>query len=162
MLSFVINSTKWISIFVYHKEQSIKWVNLISHNGISDIHPGWPHKPQRNHNATLFTSLHIRSMWETICDAKHIPVHILQTVNFCPNFPESPFLEFQTRKPPPPFQNTSYLRWPKCTLKYPPISENFRFEMTSLLRNTPPIWENCRFEMTKVYSEIPHFGKLQI
>ena len=23
-------------------------------------------------------------------------------VNFCPNSPESPFLEFQTRKPPPP------------------------------------------------------------
>ena len=105
------------------------------------------------------------------------------TVKFCPNFPESPFLEFQTRKPPPP----------------PPILENFRFEMTkvyfgipphfgklqiwddqSLCRNTPPpphfgklqIWddqsllqntpppppptvENFRFEMTKVYSGIP-------
>ena len=71
------------------------------------------------------------------------------TVNFCPNFPENPFLKFQTRKPPPP-----------------PISENFRFEMTkvysrihtpahphphfaklqiwnnqSLLRNTPPFWK---------------------
>ena len=38
----------------------------------------------------------------------------------------------------------------------PPILENFRFGMTSLLRNTPPpIMENFRFGMTKVYSEIP-------
>ena len=117
-------------------------------------------------SSVLFISLHIRSMWETICDAKYIPVHIPQTVNFCPNFPESPFLEFQTRKPPllenfrfemtkvyselpPPFQKTSDLRWPKFTPKYPP---------------PPPISENFRFEMTKVYPEIPppHFGKLQI
>ena len=68
------------------------------------------------------------------------------TVNFCPNSPDSPFLEFQTKKAPPPtFRKTSDLRWPKFTLKYPPISENFRFEMT------------------KVYSEIPpNFRKLQI
>ena len=31
---------------------------------------------------------------------KQVSVHIPQTVNFCPNSPESPFLEFQTRKPP--------------------------------------------------------------
>ena len=43
------------------------------------------------------------------------------TVNFCPNFPESPFLEFQTRKPPPP-----------------PISENLRFEMTKVYSGIPP------------------------
>ena len=72
------------------------------------------------------------------------------TVNFCPNFPESPFLEFQTRKPPLP------------------ISENFRFEMTKVCSRIPPhILENFRFEMTKVYSGIPdlpppHFGKLQM
>ena len=50
--------------------------------------------------------------------------------------------------PPPPFRKTSDLRWPKFTPKYP-----------------PPISENFRFEMTKVYSEIPptpHFRKLQI
>ena len=47
-----------------------------------------------------------------------------------------------------------------------PHSENFRFGMTSLLRNTPPHpphSENFRFGMTKVYSGIPPpFGKLQI
>ena len=57
------------------------------------------------------------------------------TVNFCPNFPESPFLEFQTRKPP--------------------ILENFRFEMTKVYSGMPPLSENFRFEMTKVYSRIP-------
>ena len=87
------------------------------------------------------------------------------TVNFGPNFPESPFLELKTRKPPPPphfgklqiwddqsllrntppFWKTSDLGWPKFTPEYPPILENFRFGMT------------------KVYSRIPpHFGKLQI
>ena len=86
------------------------------------------------------------------------------TVNFCPNFPESPFLEFQTRKPPPPFWKTSDLRWPKFTLEYPPILENFKFEMTKVYSGIPPpILENFKFEMTKVYSGIPpHFGKLQI
>ena len=68
------------------------------------------------------------------------------TVNFGPNFPESPFLELKTRKPPPPFRKTSDLGWPKFTPEYP-----------------PPISKNFRFRMTKVYSGIPpHFGKLQI
>ena len=97
------------------------------------------------------------------------------TVNFCPNFPESPFLEFQTRKPPSPhfgklqiWDDQSFLR------NIPPISENFRFEVTKVyseipppFRKTsdlrwpkftpkyPPISENFRFEVTKVYSEIP-------
>ena len=67
------------------------------------------------------------------------------TVNFCPNFPESPFLEFQTRKPPPP------------------ILENFRFGMTKVYSRIPPLSENFRFGMTKVYSRIPPpFRKLHI
>ena len=104
------------------------------------------------------------------------------TVNFCPNSPESPFLEFQTRKPPPHFGKLQI--WDDQPPKYPsPISENFRFEMTKVYSEIPPpFWntsdlrwpkftpkyppfsENFRFEMTKVYSEIPppHFGILQI
>ena len=72
---------------------------------------------------------------------KQVSVHIPQTVNFCSNSPESPFLKFQTRKftpkyPPPPFQKTSGLKWPKFTPKYPPPpSENFRFEMTKAVWN---------------------------
>ena len=58
------------------------------------------------------------------------------TVNFCPNSPESPFLEFQARKPPSPMKN-------------------FRFEMTKVYSGIPPQMKNFRFEMTKVYSEIP-------
>ena len=67
---------------------------------------------------------------------KQVSVHIPQTVNFCLNSPESPFLEFQTRKPPPP--NGKLQIW----------------DGQSLLRNTPQM-ENFRFEMTKVYSGIP-------
>ena len=69
---------------------------------------------------------------------KQFSVHISQPVNFCANSPESPFLEFHTRKPPPPmkkfrFEMTKvymgipppwkmlYFRWPKCTLQYPPL-----------------------------------------
>ena len=75
------------------------------------------------------------------------------TVNFCPNSPESPFLEFQTRKPmknfrfemtkfnskipPSPQWKTSDLRWPKFTPKYPPM-KNFRFEMTKVYSEIPP------------------------
>ena len=96
---------------------------------------------------------------------KHIPVHIPQTVNFCPNFPESPFLEFQTRKPPspisenfifemtkvyseipPPFRKTSDLRWPKFTPKYP-----------------PPFWKTSDLRWPKFTPKYPPpFGKLQI
>ena len=78
------------------------------------------------------------------------------TVNFCPNSPESPCLEFQTRKPPPPKWKTSDLRWLKFTPKYPlPKMKNFRFEMTKVYSEIPPQMKNFRFEMTKVYSEIP-------
>ena len=60
------------------------------------------------------------------------------TVNFCPNSPESPFLEFQTRKPPPPQWKTSDFRWPKFTPEYPPQMKNFRFQMTKVYSGIPP------------------------
>ena len=125
-------------------------------------------------------SLHIRSMWETTVMHKQVSGC---TVNFGPNFPESPFLESQTRKAPPPFWKTSDLGWPKFTPEYPPLFRKLQsWDDQSLLRNTPPFWktsdlgwpkftpeypslsENFRFGMTKVYSGIPppHFGKLQI
>ena len=73
---------------------------------------------------------------------KQVSVHIPQTVNFCPNSPESPFLEFQTRKPPPPPQwKTSDLRWPKFTPEYPPSMKTFRFEMTKVYSGIPPQWK---------------------
>ena len=118
-------------------------------------------------------SLHIRSMWETTVMHKQVSGW---TVNFCPNSPVYPFLELKTRIPPPPhfgklqiwddqsllrnippFRKTSDLGWPKFTLEYPPISENFRFGMTKVYSGIPlpPILENFRFGMTKVYSRIP-------
>ena len=74
------------------------------------------------------------------------------TVNFCLNSPESPFLEFQTRKPPPP------------------ILENFRFEMTKVYSEIPPpphfrklqIWDDQSLPKFTPKYPPPHFGKLQI
>ena len=121
-------------------------------------------------------SLHIRSMWETTVMHKQVSGW---TVNFGPNFPESPFLELKTRKPPPfwktsdlgwpkftpeyppPFWNTWDLGWPKFTPEYPPFLENFRFGMAKVYSGIPPpISENFRFGMTKVYSRIPPQWKL--
>ena len=96
------------------------------------------------------------------------------TVNFGPNFPESPFLESQTRKPPPPISENFRFGmtkvypgipphfgklqiWDDQSLlrNTPPISENFRFGMTKVYSGIPPLSENFRFGMTKVYSGIP-------
>ena len=63
------------------------------------------------------------------------------TVNFCPNFPESPpthqiwktsdlrWPNFTLEYPPPPFWKTSDLGWPKFSPEYPP-----QFQKTSDLR----------------------------
>ena len=111
-------------------------------------------------------------MWETTVMHKQVSG---STVNFGPNFPESPFLESQTRKPPPPpFRKTSDLGWPKFTLEYPPHFGKLQiwddqsslrntphfgklqiWDDQSLLWNTPHISENFRLGMTKVYSRIP-------
>ena len=70
------------------------------------------------HRQGVLISLHIRSMWETTVMHKQVSGW---TVNFGPNFPEYPFLELKTRiPPPPPFQKTSDLGWPKFTPEYPP------------------------------------------
>ena len=102
-------------------------------------------------NSLLVSTL--RSMWETTVMHKQVSGW---AVNFGQNFPESPFLELTTRKPPPPFWKTSDLEWPKFTQEYPPPPP---FQKTSDLgwpkftpEYPPPISENFRFGMTKVYS----------
>ena len=79
------------------------------------------------------------------------------TVNFCPNSPEHPSLEFQIRVPPspkwrlqisvdqvwirvaPPKMKTSDLSWPKFRSEYPPSpNEDFRFELTKVQIRVPP------------------------
>ena len=93
---------------------------------------------------------------------------------FWSKFSRIPLSGIEDQNTPPHFGKTADLGWPKFTPEYPPISENFRFGMTSLLRNTPPpfrktsdlgwpkftleyppISENFRFGITKVYSGIP-------
>ena len=113
----------------------------------------------------MIFSLHIRSMWETTVMHKQVSGW---TVNFGPNFPESPFLELKTRKPPSlPFQENFRFGMTKVYSRIPPSPfwktldlgwSNFTLEYL------PPILENFRFGMTKTYSGLPppHFGKLQI
>ena len=129
------------------------------------------HRTQNNPDPTVYeiVSLHIRSMWETICDAQAGFCTHSSNGKFLSKFSEKPLSGISDQNPSPiPFWKTSDLRWPKFTLKYPPpILENFRFEMTKVYSKIPPpplILENFRFEMTKVYSEIPPppFRKLQI
>ena len=92
--------------------------------------------------ASIIFSLHIRSMWETICDAQ---AGFWLNSKFLSKFSRKPLSGISDQKAPPPFRKSSDLRWPKFTPEYPPISEKFRFEMT------------------KVYSGIPpHFGKVQV
>ena len=70
------------------------------------------------------------------------------TVNFCPNFPESPFSGIADQKAPPP-----------------PFGKLQIWDDQSLLRNTPPphfrklqIWD----DQSLLWNPPPHFGKLQI
>ena len=80
------------------------------------------------------------------------------TVNFGPKFPESPFLELKTRKPPhPPFRKTSDSGWPKFTPEYPP-----QFWETSDLgwpkftpEYTPPFQKTSDFGWPKFALEYP-------
>ena len=123
---------------------------------------------------TLF-SLHIRSMWETICDAQ---AGFWLNSKFLSKFSRKPLSEISDQKSPPQWKNSD---WDDQSLLWntPPQMKNFRFEMTkvysgippspffpkneklhiwddqSLLRNTPPQMKSFRFEMTKVYFGIP-------
>ena len=94
-------------------------------------------------------------MWETTVMHKQVSGW---TVNFGPNFPESP--------PPPHFGKLQIWDDQSLLRNTPPISKKFRFGMTKVYSGIPPphpISQNFRFRMTKVYSGIPpHFGKLQI
>ena len=85
----------------------------------------------------VFISLHIRSMWETICDAQAGLCTHSSNSKICVQISRKPLSGFQTRKSPPPMKN-------------------FRFEMTKVYSRIPaPQLKNFRFEMTKVYSGIP-------
>ena len=83
----------------------------------------WVHGPPWG----WFISLHVRSMWETICDAQ---AGFWLNSKFLSKFSRKPLSGISDQKaPPPPFRKTSDLRWPKFTPEYPPP-----FQKTSDLR----------------------------
>ena len=95
-------------------------------------------------------------MWETTVMHKQVSGW---TVNFGPNFPESPFLELKTRKPPLHFRKLQIWDDQSLLRNTPPFrkaSDLGIWDDQSLLQNTPPptISENFRFGMTKVYSGV--------
>ena len=88
------------------------------------------------------------------------------TVNFGPNFPESPFLELKTRKPPLPHFGKLQI-WDDQSLlqnTLPHFGKLQIWDDQSLLQNTPPhfgklhIWDDQSFTL----GIPPLFGKLQI
>ena len=82
----------------------------------------------------FLVSLHIRSMWETICDAQ---AGFWLNSKFLSKFSRKPLSGISGQKAPPHFRKLQM------------------WNDQSLLWNTPPILENFRFEMKKVYSGIP-------
>ena len=102
-------------------------------------------------------SLHIRSMWETICESQ---------AGFCTHPSNSKFLSKFSRKPlsgisdqkaPPPQWKTSDFRWPKFTPEELQIWDD-----QSLLLNTPPNWKTSDLRWPKFTVEHPPTEKLQI
>ena len=88
----------------------------------------------------IIISLHIRSMWETICDAQaglcthssnsKICVQILQ---------KAPFWNFRPERPPPPEMENFRFEMTKVYSKIPPPNGKLQiWDDQSLLQNTPP------------------------
>ena len=87
-----------------------------------------------------FISLHIHSMWETICDAQAgLSTHSSNSKICVQILQKAPFWNFRPESPPPTPPNEKLQIW----------------DDQSLLWNTPPQMKYFRFEMTKVYSGIP-------
>ena len=89
------------------------------------------------------------------------------TVNFGPNFPESPFLELKTRTPPPPDFRKLQIWDDQSLLQNTPPPHFGKLQIwddQSLLRNTPPFRKTSDLGWPKFTPEYPppHFRKLQI
>ena len=118
-------------------------------------------------------SLHIRSMWETICDAQAGFCTLTSNSKYLTKFSRTPLFWNWLQNTPPPKMKTSDLSWPKFTPEYPPWKWRLQIWVDqSSLQNTPPkvktsdlSWpkftpeyppqnEDFRFELTKVHSRI--------
>ena len=75
-------------------------------------------------NKKFLFSLHIRSMWETICDAQAGFCTLTSDSKICVQILQSPSVEFQIREPPPPKKNWN-------------LGRSWHFEFL-LLQSTPP------------------------
>ena len=80
---------------------------------------------------------------------------------FWSKFSRKPLSGIEDQKaPPPPFQKTSDLGWPKLTPEYPPKFSRKPLSGIEDQKAPPPMSENFRFGMTKVNSGItPPFRK---
>ena len=133
---------------------TLLWTNCISRSDVNImIHLHFPAQV-RSTQKTEYPFVYVPklcsiSLVSTYVVCERLSVMHKQVCGWTVNFPESPFLEFQTRKPPPPpppFRKTSDLRWPKFTPEYP-----------------PPFWKTSDLRWPKFTPEYPpHFGKLQI
>ena len=98
----------------------------------------------------LLFSLHICERLSVM--HKQVCVHIPQTVNFCPNSPESPFLESLFS----PLWKVNRKIFKQFIVSVTAIQTRKKTRMhSSRMHTPPPQMKNFRFEMTKVYSGIP-------
>ena len=124
--------------------------------------------------AKYLISLHILSMWETICDAQ---AGFCVNSKFLSKFSRTPLsgISDQSTAPPqmktsdlswPKFESeypspqmkTSDLSWPKFRSDYPPPPPQWRLQIwvdQSSDQTTPPPNEDFRFELTKVKIRVP-------
>ena len=111
--------------------------------------------------AQYIVSLHLRSMWETICDAQ---AGFWLHYKFLSKFSSLPPNWNFTPVYPPQLKNFRFEMTKVYSGLPPPLKlKNFRFEMTKVYSRLPPQLKNFRFEMAKVYSGLlPPTEKLQI
>ena len=97
------------------------------------------HSHSASMTASMFISLHIRSMWETICDAQQAGFWL--NSKFLSKFSRKPLSGISDQKAPPPPTNEELQIWDDQSLLWPPpppIGKLQIWDDQSLLRNTPP------------------------
>ena len=103
-----------------------------------------------------FISLHIRSMWETICDAQ---AGFWLNSKFLSKSSRKPLSGISDQKAPPPLVwKTSDFRWPKFTPKYPPPvrkTSDFRWPKFTQKYPPPPVQKTSDLRWPKFTPKCP-------